>query len=228
MVTAVRSVRAWMDHVETTNVETVSVGMDHVETTSVETVSAWMDHVETTSVETTSVETTSVEAVRAWIETLSRNQRPMRNLLLALVLSLAVASCSRPSSYEPFVVREKAEYGDTYIFNLDLSDSTVSYGLDFYTRLERPAFGEFPADSISLDLRWISPSDSVILSDTTFIRVDAPVDSSYYSRDFVSGYKAALNLPEHGQWRLKAKVLNDSEAIRGLGVVFTRKENGTR
>lgn len=173
-------------------------------------------------------ETANVEAVRAWIETLSRNQRPMRNLLLALVLSLAVASCSRPSSYEPFVLREKAEYGDTYIFNLDLSDSTVSYGLDFYTRLERPAFGEFPADSISLDLRWISPSDSVILSDTTFIRVDAPVDSSYYSRDFVSGYKAALNLPEHGQWRLKAKVLNDSEAIRGLGVVFTRKENGTR
>lgn len=169
-----------------------------------------------------------MEAVRAWMEILSRNQRPMRNLLLALVLSLAVASCSRPSSYEPFVVREKAEYGDTYIFNLDLSDSTVSYGLDFYTRLERPAFGEFPADSISLDLRWISPSDSVILSDTTFIQVDAPVDSSYYSRDFVSGYKAALNLPEHGQWRLKAKVLNDSEAIRGLGVIFTRKENGTR
>lgn len=218
MVTAVRSVSAGMDHVETTSVEAVRARMDHVETANVETVRAWMDH----------VETTNVEAVRAWMEILSRNQRPMRNLLLALVLSLAVASCSRPSSYEPFVVREKAEYGDTYIFNLDLSDSTVSYGLGFYTRLERPAFGEFPADSISLDLRWISPSDSVILSDTTFIRVDAPVDSSYYSRDFVSGYKAALNLPEHGRWRLKAKVLNDSEAIRGLGVIFTRKENGTR
>ena len=62
---------------------------------------------------------------------------------------MAMVSCARPSSYEPFVVREKAEYGDTYIFNLDLSDSTVSYGLDFYTRLERPAFGTFPADSIS-------------------------------------------------------------------------------
>ena len=83
---------------------------------------------------------------------------------------MAMVSCARPSSYEPFVVREKAEYGDTYIFNLDLSDSAVSYGLDFYTRLERPAFGTFPADSISLDLRWISPSDSLIPSPVPWTR----------------------------------------------------------
>ena len=152
----------------------------------------------------------------------------MRDLLLAFVMLAAVVSCARPSSYEPFVVREKAEYGDTYIFSLDLSDSTATYGLDFYTRLQRPAFGTFPSDSISLDLRWISPSDAVILSDTTFIRVAQPVDSSYYSRDFMAGYKRVLTLPEHGIWRLRAKVLNDSEAIRGLGVIFTRKENGTR
>ena len=152
----------------------------------------------------------------------------MRSLIPALVLSLAVASCSRPASYEPFVIREEAEYGDTYIFNLDLSDSTVAYGLDFYTRLERPAFGKFPSDSVSLDLRWISPSDSVIISDTTFIRVERPVDSSYYNKDYLSAYKEDLDLPEHGLWRLKARVLNDSESIRGLGVIFTRKENGTR
>ena len=152
----------------------------------------------------------------------------MRDCFLTLALLLVVASCSRPTSYEPFVVREKAEYGDTYIFNLDLSDSTVAYGLDFYTRLERPAFGIFPSDSISLDLRWISPSDSVIISDTTFIHVACPVDSSYYTKDFMAGYKEAFSLPEHGIWRLKARVLNDSEAIRGLGMIFTRKENGTR
>ena len=118
---------------------------------------------------------------------------------------------------------EKAEYGDTYNFELDLSDSTSRHGLSFYTRLERHAFGFFPSDSISLDLRWIAPSDSVIISDTTFISVASPVDSSYYSRDFVSSYKDDLRLPEHGRWRLKARVLNDSEAIRGLGVIFTRR-----
>lgn len=152
----------------------------------------------------------------------------MSKAFQTLFLLVAIVSCTRPSSYEPFVVREKAEYGDTYIFNLDLSDSTVAYGLDFFTRLERHAFGKFPSDSISLDLRWISPSDSIIISDTTFISVVQPVDSSYYSKDFLVGYKERLNLPEHGIWRLKARVLNDSEAIRGLGVIFTRKENGTR
>lgn len=149
--------------------------------------------------------------------------KQMRRAFLGFVLLVVVASCSRPSSYEPFVIREDAEYGDTYNFSLDLSDSTLSYGLSFYTRLERLPFGQFPSDSISLDLRWISPSDSVILSDTTYIRVDCPVDSSYYARDFVSGYKDVIVLPEHGVWRLKARVLNDSESIRGVGVIFTRK-----
>lgn len=147
----------------------------------------------------------------------------MRNLLMTVALMVVAASCSRPSSYEPFIVRENAEYGDTYNFNLDLSDSTASYSLSFYTRLERSAFGVFPSDSISLDLRWISPSDSVILSDTTFISVAAAVDSSYYSKDYVADYKVILDLPENGGWRLKAKVLNDSEAVRGIGIIFKRK-----
>lgn len=147
----------------------------------------------------------------------------MRNLFLTVALMVVAAACSRPSSYEPFVVRENAEYGDTYNFSLDLSDSTATYSLSFYTRLERSAFGIFPSDSVSLDLRWISPSDSVILSDTTFISVGEAVDSSYYSKDYVAGYKEVLDLPEKGRWRLKAKVLNDSEAVRGIGIIFKRK-----
>lgn len=147
----------------------------------------------------------------------------MRNCFLAMALVMAVASCSRPSSYEPFIVREKAEYGDTYNFTLDMSDSTAAYGLSFFTRLERQAFEDFPSDSISLDLRWIATLDSVIFSDTTFILVGSPVDSSYFSRDFVSVYKETLDLPACGEWRLKARILNDSEEIRGLGVIFTRK-----
>ncbi len=152
----------------------------------------------------------------------------MNKVALVFVLLMTAVSCARPASYEPFVVREKAEYGDTYIFNLDLSDSTVSYGLNFYTRLERPAFGKFPSDSVFLDLRWMSPSGCVILSDTASISVACPVDSSYYNKDYIAPYSDDLDLPEHGIWRLRAKVLNDFEAIRGLGVIFIRKNNGTR
>ena len=80
-------------------------------------------------------------------------------VLIALFAAVAF-SCSRPPSDEPFVRREDAEYGDTYTFLLDMADSTITYGLDFYTRLERKSFGTFPEDSLVLALRWIAPSDS--------------------------------------------------------------------
>ena len=145
----------------------------------------------------------------------------MKGRLLILALAVTAVCCSQPPSYEPFVIREKAEYGDTYSFMVDLSDSTVNYSLDFYTRLERGAFGDFPSDSIVLDLRWFSPSDS-IYSDTTFVKIGRPVDSAYYSRDFISPYDDNLKLSETGKWRLKAKVVNDSEALRGLGIILKR------
>ena len=145
----------------------------------------------------------------------------MKGRLLIIILASVLASCSRPSSYEPFVMKEKAEYGDTYPFVLDLSDTTVSYSLAFYTRLERAAFGEFPEEDIILDLRWFSPSDS-IFADTTVIRVGVPLDSAYYSRDFVSNYRDPFSLPEKGEWRLKAKVVNDAHSLRGLGLILKR------
>ena len=145
----------------------------------------------------------------------------MKGRSFIFVLAVLAVCCSQPPSYEPFVIREKAEYGDTYSFMVDLSDSTISYSLDFFTRLERDAFGEFPSDSIVLDLRWFSPSDS-ILTDTTFVKIGRPVDSAYYSRDFISPYDDNLKRYEAGKWRLKAKVVNDSEALRGLGIILRR------
>ena len=145
----------------------------------------------------------------------------MRGLAVIPILAAVLLGCSQPPSYEPFVLKEDAEYGDTYPFILDLTDSTVSYSLDFYTRLERQSFREFPSDSIMLDLRWFSPSDS-IFSDTTSIRVGHAVDSAYYSRDFITSYRERLVVPERGKWRLKAKVVNDHESLRGLGIILKR------
>ena len=150
----------------------------------------------------------------------------MRGGSLILLLAVAAAACSRPSSREFFVVRENAEYGDTYSFILDLGDSTAEYGLDFYTRLERGAFETFPSDDIVLDLRWFSPSDS-ILTDTAFVRIGDNSGQSYYTKDLVSGYTDRLELPEAGEWRLKTRIVNDAGAIRGLGLILKR-DDGTR
>ena len=145
----------------------------------------------------------------------------MRGRVFLYVLALAVASCVRPSSREFFVVRENAEYGDTYSFLLDLSDSSATYGIDFFTRLERESFMSFPGEDIILDLRWFSPSDSII-TDTAFVRVGDNIGQSYYTRDLVTGYSESLKLPETGEWRLKARIVNDDDAIRGLGLILRR------
>lgn len=149
----------------------------------------------------------------------------MRQLLPGIVLLLFVAGCSRPSSREYFMLREDAEYGDSYSFILDMSDSSASYGLDFFTRLEKRSFGEFPEEDIMLDIRWFSPLDS-ILTDTLFLSLAHPSGSAYYTKDFIFPYKDPLELPGAGEWRLKARIVNDSQTIRGLGVIF--RNNGTR
>ena len=142
----------------------------------------------------------------------------MKGGLLISVLALAAVCCSRPPSREYFVIREKAEYGDTYSFLLDFSDSSATYGLDFFTRLERHSFGDFPEDRIMLDIRWFSPLDSILV-DTAYVDVTVPAGSAYYTRDFVSSYKDGMSLPVAGEWRLKARIVNDSETIRGLGII---------
>ena len=145
----------------------------------------------------------------------------MKGGLLISVLALAAVSYSRPPSREYFTIREKAEYGDTYSFLLDFSDSTATYSLDFFTRLERSSFGDFPDGRLVLDLRWFSPSDTILV-DTAFVNITAPVQSAYYSRDYISPYEGLLPVPGDGEWRLKAKVVNDSEAVRGLSIVFRK------
>ena len=145
----------------------------------------------------------------------------MRGLSFLFLLTLLAVSCVRPSSREFFVLRENAEYGDTYSFFLDLSDSTATYGVDFFTRLEREGFKSFPEEDIILDLRWFSPSDSII-TDTAFVRVGDPSGQTYFTRDIVTGYSGRLELPESGEWRLKARIVNDASAIRGLGLILKR------
>ena len=147
----------------------------------------------------------------------------MKGRVLLSVLMLALACCSRPSSREYFVMRENAGYGDTYSFTLDLSDTLLTYELDFFTRLERIPFEDFRDDDIILDLRWFSPADS-ILTDTLVVSISEPVGSDFFSKDIVTPYDIGGLLDDPGEWRLNAKVVNDSESIRGLGLILNQRK----
>lgn len=153
-------------------------------------------------------------------------QAMLRKMALAVMMVSAMVSCSRPDSYEPFIVREKAEYGDTYSFELNCSDLSSSYSLDFYTRLEREPFGDFPSEPMNLDLRFISP-DGTAYSDTVAFDLGTLSDSSYYAHDYYLPYTNKLDVNTPGYWRLKVKAINQPEEMLGLGIVLKRRD-GTR
>ena len=140
-------------------------------------------------------------------------------MVLVMVLP---SGCNRPSSIEPFIIRERSEYGDTYSFPLDMADSTVEYSLSLYTRIERKAFEDYPADSLNLGIRWISPSDSSYLDNVVF-SLSEPIDSSYFTKDFLFEYKDPVKVSEHGDWRVRIQVRNNPECVRGLGIIFKRR-----
>lgn len=140
--------------------------------------------------------------------------------MLFLPILALLSCCTRPSSVEPFIIRENSEYGDTYSFDLDLSDSTRSCSLALYTRIERKPFGRYPADSLDLGIRWISPSDSSFL-DHLVLSLAEPVDSSYATRDYIFSYKDLVEVSEYGRWRLRIQVRNNPEILRGLGMIIT-------
>ena len=77
-----------------------------------------------------------------------------------------------------------------------------------------------------LALRWIAPSDSNYV-DTLVVSLRQADGNAYYTKDIIYPFKERLDIPEHGQWRLKARVLNDAESVRGLGVIFKRNQWAT-
>ncbi len=148
----------------------------------------------------------------------------MERFLAIAVCLIAAFSCTRPSSYEPFVLRENAEYGDTYNFDLDLSDSLAAYSLSFYTRFQRKAYHPFGSDSLRLDMRWVSPSDSIIAVEDVLYVMSATIDSTYTNKDCVWEYMPSLHLAESGRWRLKVQVKDQPEYMRGLGIILKRED----
>ena len=46
---------------------------------------------------------------------------------------------------------------------------------------------------------------------------------NYFSRDIITPYDNELIMGVPDEWRLNAKVVNDSEEIRGLGIILSQR-----
>ena len=131
-----------------------------------------------------------------------RHSRRSRTLP-AFLLLLAVA-CGRPASYEKFVRADEAA-GGVYEFYPEMSDTTASYDLSFYTApLSEP---------LHLEIIWNSQHQETVW-----------FPAGKHRALYRSGIRAGSDTPE---MQLRVRPLNAPGDFRGLGIIM-HQNDGTR
>ena len=132
-----------------------------------------------------------------------------------------MAACSEPLSTEVFIPG-----GGPYTFVVDMSDSTVAYDFDLYTRLDGSPEDLIPLKGVLLRAEWRSPSDSSFVE-----KIYLPLTGtrrSYFSRQVYEPYRADVRPAEPGRWTLTIRQEDRSQLVpfRGLGLVVRRVKPG--
>lgn len=140
----------------------------------------------------------------------------MRSKFLVIgALCLLMAGCRAPVSLESFV-----KGSGPYAFDLDLSDTTVVYDLDFYTMLDAPvARGEMP-----LVVHWKAPSWA-LYSETVYLPLSG--GSGFPGSPQVRApYRSGVSPEEPGRWTMAVSVPDTVSVpgLLGLGLVVTRRQ----
>jgi len=139
--------------------------------------------------------------------------RVTRMLLTALV-ALSAMACSRPVSYEKFINISQSD-GGVYEFELDLSDTTCTYDISFYTR----TLGEAPVDSLSLPLMvaWESPEGNLALEEKVFMRPGTDEGN-------VELYRKGVAMAEPGIWKISLRPIEIPMGFSGMGIICKRND----
>ena len=133
----------------------------------------------------------------------------VKNLSLILSVLLLLSACREPASVETFLPGE-----GPYSFTLDMSDTTVVYNLDFYTRVDVPFGQEIPSE-MPLMIQWRSPSDSLFRE-----KVYLPLSADVYEP-----YRAGVSPVEAGVWTLTVYAPSAPEGLLGMGLVLTKEKD---
>ena len=135
-------------------------------------------------------------------------------LLVALACGLMLPGCSEPDGVELFVRREEVR-GGVYVFSLPLKDTTAAYDFWFYSRAERDRL-----ENLRLNVQWLAPSGDGF-AETVYMRTVEP-------RGTKELYRSAMVPAQAGDWQLSVRPVGADGAIRGLGVICKKNEDGTR
>ena len=135
---------------------------------------------------------------------------------LLLPAFLLLLSGCRPASYEQFIRADQAQDGE-YVFALDLSDSTVTYDLSLYTRVD-PALmaAATPSAEIALQVCWQSTAVEA-MSETVYLPYGAAGGT-------VQLYRSGIKPTAAGEWRLTITPMTPPAGLRGLGIICKRND----
>ena len=139
-----------------------------------------------------------------------------KRLSYLLVLLLAFA-CREPSSVEQFIAAP-----GPYEFQVEMTDTTVSYDFSFYTRLDGYPSELQAAHELPLRITWVSPSDSVF-TENVFMPLKG--QSTLFSRQVLQPYRTNVRPVQPGLWTLTVTVpySGGRELLRGLGLTVSPK-----
>ena len=139
-----------------------------------------------------------------------------KRLSYLLVLLLAFA-CREPSSVEQFIAAP-----GPYEFQVEMTDTTVSYDFSFYTRLDGYPSELQAAHELPLRITWVSPSDTVF-TENVFMPLKG--QSTLFSRQVLQPYRTNVRPVQPGLWTLTVTVpySGGRELLRGLGLTVSQK-----
>lgn len=131
-------------------------------------------------------------------------------ILLALV-ALLLAACGEPLSREKFI---RSNGSGEYFFPVQMSDSTASYDISFYTKIDKVVMRPDTLASFPMQLVWRSPSRRYF-SETVY----------YPAHSLRVCYRRDLVPSEPGDWTLSVTISPEPAGLRGLGLVVEKKKH---
>ena len=153
----------------------------------------------------------------------------MKATRIAIFAIMLLVGC-RPASYEQFIRADQAQDGE-YVFALDLPDSTATYDLSLYTRVD-PALmaAATPSAELALQVCWLAPAEGGTplggstspacfampeLSEIVYLPFGAEAGS-------VKLYRSGVKPAPAGEWHLSVTPIAPPEGLRGIGIICKR------
>ena len=149
----------------------------------------------------------------------------MRGGILLLLSCLLGCACNPPGGEESFVrTGSKGEDG-MYHFSLDLSDSTATYDISFYSRIDCNNLKIASLRDFPMTVFWTSPSGRRYSEKVYFPIQSYSAGSDFYSHQYVVPYRSGLVPAERGVWDIAVRIDSDSliPGFRGIGMTSEKK-----